>query len=136
MARLSGFANIITTASTHNKELLTSLGATHVIDRKLNAGDILAKVRELTSGNVPLVYDSVSTAESQNLAADLVNKDGTLILTLPPTLDDAKKASVKNIHIVGGYAGLPPYLTLDLEFYNLLAPFLVSGEIKVSSYSI
>ena len=43
-ARLSGFSTIIATASPQNTTLLKSLGATHVIDRKLPSEKIIEEV--------------------------------------------------------------------------------------------
>ncbi|KAG6372052.1 chaperonin 10-like protein [Boletus reticuloceps] len=47
LAKLSGFSPIITTASLHNEDLLLSLGATHILDRKLPNAALIKRVREL-----------------------------------------------------------------------------------------
>ncbi|OBZ66321.1 Zinc-type alcohol dehydrogenase-like protein C2E1P3.01 [Grifola frondosa] len=72
VARLSGFSPIITTASLHNALLLTSLGATHVIDRKLSHDALVAEATRIAGGPIEIVYDAISDADTQNVGYDVL----------------------------------------------------------------
>ncbi|OSC97726.1 GroES-like protein [Trametes coccinea BRFM310] len=91
-ARLSGFSPIITTASQKNEEYLRSLGATHVLDRELFAVELFTQVKQIVGGRVPVVYDAISTAATQNAAFNLLGPGGKLLIVTPNALDEEKKA--------------------------------------------
>ena len=132
-ARLSGFTNIITTASPRNEDLLITLGATHVIDRTLKPVDILAQVRSITKDEIRIVHDAVSTAETQNIGYDIVASGGTLVLTSPSEIDQTKLDPTKKVHMTNGAVGLPFWVALDTELFELLPSLLDSGDVKVSA---
>ncbi|KAK7679610.1 hypothetical protein QCA50_017321 [Cerrena zonata] len=129
-ARLSKFTNIITTGSAHNKEFLLSLGATHFVDRNLGSVELIAQIQQVTGGPVPIVYDSVSTDETQNIAYDLLTSDGTLLITLPPAIDQTKIAPNKKVYIASGFLGVPFYTAIDTELLDVLPGLLDSGDLK------
>ncbi|KAJ2977616.1 hypothetical protein NUW54_g11398 [Trametes sanguinea] len=90
-ARLSGFSPIIATASLKNEEYLRSLGATHVLDRELFASELFTQVKRIAGGRVPVVYDAISTAATQNAAFNLLSPGGKLLIVTPNALDEDKK---------------------------------------------
>ncbi|KAK7679612.1 hypothetical protein QCA50_017323 [Cerrena zonata] len=129
-ARLSKFTNIITTGSAHNKDLLLSLGATHFVDRNLSSVELIAQIQRVTGGPVPIVYDSVSTNETQNIAYDLVASDGTLLITTPLAIDQTKLTPNKKVYMTAGFLGLPFYTAIDAELMDVLPGLLDSGVLK------
>src|SRR5882757_10413545 len=80
LARLSGFSPIITTASLHNAELLSSLGATHVLDRRLSTAALKDAVAKITSAPITLAFDAISLLDTQQSALDILTGGGTLII--------------------------------------------------------
>lgn len=75
-AKLSGFTNIIATASLRNSDLLHDYGATHVIDRTLPEEKIVEQVKAIVGGPVDISYDAVSTAETTKLSVAVLKPDG------------------------------------------------------------
>ncbi|EIW80731.1 GroES-like protein [Coniophora puteana RWD-64-598 SS2] len=115
LARLGGFHPILTTASLKHEPLLTSLGATQILDRSLSTSELVSQIKSLTQLTpLALAYDSISTADTQLVAFDaLAPSGGDLVLVLPPLLDEAKvkaeEASGKKVtyFMVGGSIDLP-----------------------------
>ncbi|CAL1717314.1 unnamed protein product [Somion occarium] len=130
LARISGFSPIITTASPKNADFVTSFGATHVLDRNLSREVLIAKIREITSQPVHLVYDAVSFPETQNVAYDILAPGGTLIVVVRPAIDQAKLTVDKSVYVVFGSPHIPEYADFDAEIYRILPELLSSGEIK------
>lgn len=136
IAKLAGFSPIITTASPHNIELLTSLGATHIIDRSLEADAILAKLPELTGGKpLEFVYDAISLPETMPLAYQALAPGGGLVIVLgdviPATLKD--EGDQKQIAYVFGNVHTPENRACGVELYKRLTEWLEKGIIKVRS---
>ncbi|KAI9372197.1 chaperonin 10-like protein [Aspergillus egyptiacus] len=75
LARLSGYERIVTSASLAHEELLKSLGATVVLDRKA-AG---VKEYEEALGGLPLdfVFDSISLRDTQVLGVEVLQRAGS-----------------------------------------------------------
>lgn len=136
IAKLAGFSPIIATASPHNIELLTSLGATHIIDRSLEADAILAKLPELTGGKpLEFVYDAISLPETMPLAYQALAPGGGLVIVLgdviPATLKD--EGDQKQIAYVFGNVHTPENRACGVELYKRLTEWLEKGIIKVRS---
>ena len=134
LSRLSNFSTIITTASAHNEDFLLHLGATHVIDRRLNPAELVAHIQKITDAPIHVVYDSIGEKDTQNIAFDLVGDGGTLLVALPSAIEPAKLAnsSSKKVYMISGLMGLPGYETLDSELFDVLSPLIGSGDLKVS----
>ncbi|KAH8112689.1 GroES-like protein [Phellopilus nigrolimitatus] len=127
LAKLSGFAPIVTTASPHNAALLRSLGATHIVDR--NAGSA-AVVAALGGAPVDLVFDAVSVADTQAQAWEVLAPGGALVLIGTPQVDRAKypdKIVVDgvfgNVHPTGARA-------LGVSLYSKLTQLLEDRSIQ------
>lgn len=133
IARLSGFSPIITTASLHNTELLKSLGATHVIDRKLDHDKIVAEITKAASG-VPIEfsYDAISLADTQNIAVDVLAPGGYLILTLTSQLPESKTAGKTVVNVFGNVQP-PANRKAGVILYSKLTELLATKSLIVSS---
>lgn len=127
-ARLSGFSPIITTASPRNFDLVSSLGATHPLDRSEPLS-----ISDITSKPVNIVYDAISLPETQTAGYKVLAKGGKLILVLPAAVPDEEKESgdAKEILNPMGSAASPGNKAFGKELYEQLEGYLESGDIKV-----
>ena len=134
MAKLSGFSPIITSASPHNEALLKSLGATHVIDRSLSSGLMLAALHDIT-GDTPLeyVYDAISLKDTQALAYEALAPGGSLALVLPNELPPEQKNAGDGKRIVFSYGTVhaPFNRKVGVEVYSRLTEWLRTGVVVV-----
>ncbi|TCD62184.1 hypothetical protein EIP91_007242 [Steccherinum ochraceum] len=139
LARLSGFAPILTTVSPHNIPLVTSLGATHPIPRSTPLSELPSVLTSLTSSPLEVVYDAVSAQETQLAGWELLSEgsEGTLVLVLPAC--DALKQKLAEEEKKGGkrrvistYATVhgPVNREVGEEMYGVLAGLLERGDIK------
>jgi NADPH:quinone reductase-like Zn-dependent oxidoreductase len=133
-ARLSGFSPIITTASLYNSELLSSLGATHVLDRRLSAAALKHAIAKITSTPITLAFDAVSLPDTQQAAHDILTAGGILIIVTEPTIED--KSDDKEVRLVWG--SFHPISNHDMgkRFMPVLTQWLADGTIKVSRTSM
>ena len=139
IAKLAGFSPIIATASPHNTSLLTSLSATHVIDRSLSDEDILAKLPELTGGEpIELVYDAISLPETMPLAYQALAPGGGLVIVLADVIpaELKKEGDGKRIAYVFGNVHSPENRACGVEMYKRLTEWLEKGIIKVPYYCL
>ncbi|KZT67307.1 GroES-like protein [Daedalea quercina L-15889] len=130
LVKLSGFSPIITTASPRNAEWLRKLGATHVLDRNLSDDALKAEVKKITSDPIKVIYDTVASSETQNVAYDLLAPGGTLALVLPPEIKPEKQTADKTVFQVFGDFNVPPNRALAASFYSNLTGLLEKGDIK------
>jgi len=129
-AKLSGFSPIFTTASPRNTELLTFLGATHVLDRSLSAAALRAAVAKATSASVETVYDAISLADTQAAAYSLLAPGGTLLILLADAIPAAAKTADKRVvHVYGG-VNAPQNRVFGKGLYAQLATLLEKGELQ------
>ncbi|KAF8119333.1 hypothetical protein EV363DRAFT_1386193 [Boletus edulis] len=130
LATLSGFSPIITTASLHHEDLLLSLGATHVIDRKLPNGALIKRVRELVVAPLGYIFDAVSVKDTQHAGYALLAPGGTLAVVGPPQVGREDDGSGKKVIMVLGSFHLPPNRALGATFAIALTRWLQEGKIK------
>ncbi|KAF8123541.1 chaperonin 10-like protein [Boletus edulis] len=130
LATLSGFSPIITTASLHHEDLLLSLGATHVIDRKLPNGALIKRVRELVVAPLGYIFDAVSIKDTQHAGYALLAPGGTLAVVGPPQVGREDDGSGKQVTMVLGSFHLPPNRALGATFAIALTRWLQEGKIK------
>ncbi|KAL5525549.1 hypothetical protein ACEPAG_6885 [Sanghuangporus baumii] len=129
LAKLSGFSSIIATASLHNADLLKSIGATHVIDRK--SPDVSAEIRKvLNSAPLEFLLDVVSRAEQESWS--LVAPGGTLISIKHVEIDkNSEKYKDKTfINTIFGSAHIPGLREMGVSLYSKLTGLLQRGTIK------
>ncbi|KAG6372555.1 chaperonin 10-like protein [Boletus reticuloceps] len=130
LAKLSGFSPIITTASLHNEDLLLSLGATHVLDRKLPNAALIKRVRELVVAPLGYIFDAVSIKDTQQGGYALLAPGGTLAVVGPPQVGREDDGSGKKVIMVLGSFHLPPNRALGAKFAIALTRWLKEGKIK------
>ncbi|PCH39330.1 GroES-like protein [Wolfiporia cocos MD-104 SS10] len=130
VAKLAGFSPIITTASLTNADYLRSLGATHVLDRKLTAEQLKAQVSSITSAPIQTVYDVISEADTQNVAYDLLSPGGTLVRMPLDAIPESKRTSDKKIVTVYGGVNIPDNRATGVSLYKELTRLLENGSIK------
>jgi NADPH:quinone reductase-like Zn-dependent oxidoreductase len=118
----------VTTASLHNIDLLKSLGATHVIDRK---ADVVSEARKILQTAPSVVYDAISEDDTQQQGWKVLRSNGQLILVLPASSsinlgEDGKKVAVffGNVHA---------QRDIGRSLYAKLTSLLESGKIKAST---
>ncbi|KAI0661828.1 GroES-like protein [Cubamyces menziesii] len=135
-AKLAGHNPIITTASLHNTPLLTSFGATHVVDRTLPKEEILAQVSKITEGN-PLKFAFVAVPhdpEPCRLGRDALAPGGALAIVLPSPdrvpADVANPGDGKRVGYVFGSFRLPYTKELGIATYTRLTGWLEKGLLK------
>ncbi|KAL7278934.1 GroES-like protein [Trametes coccinea BRFM310] len=138
LAKLSGFSPIITTASLKNKALLESFGATHVVDRNLSAAALRDEVFKITGGPVEVVFDAISLPETQNAGFDLLTSSGTLVLVLPPTLDEekTKNAGDRKVASVVSLVNLPQNEEFAKAAFSKLSGLIEAGHVKPLRFEV
>jgi hypothetical protein len=130
LAKLSGFSPIITTASLKHTDYLKSLGATHVLDRNLQAASLKSEISKITSEPIKYVFDSVSLPETQQLAYDVLASGGTLGIVNAPSIQEAEDRSVVQIRAI---RTLPHNAQPIAELFGTLTEWLENGVIKAST---
>ncbi|KAF8558736.1 NAD(P)-binding protein [Imleria badia] len=128
LARLSGFSPIITTASLHNKDLLVSLGATHVLDRTVSATALREHVAQITNAPIPYIFDAVSLEETQQAAFSLLAPGGTLVVVTEPYVGGGEDD--KKVFMVFGIFHTPENRELGTKFSIALTKWLAEGTLK------
>ncbi|TFY66456.1 hypothetical protein EVG20_g4637 [Dentipellis fragilis] len=133
LLKLSGFDPIISTASAKNFDYVKAAGATHVIDYHTTPYSSLASaVKRITRKPVPLVYDAISTEDSQEAAWALLAPGGNLVLTLQSyvgrlgqVLEDGKRV----MHVFGN-VNVPMHAAFGDELYAAIPGLLENGGLK------
>ncbi|KAF7986371.1 hypothetical protein HWV62_35392 [Athelia sp. TMB] len=134
LAKLSGFAPIITTASPHNTAYLQSIGATHVLDRRLEPAALQKEVASITQLPVDVVYDTISEPDTQKLAYEFLSAQGTLVLTLPASVGD--KSDGKKVKGAVGTAFVPGTEEVIGGLFANLESYLDSGAIWTNNVEV
>ncbi|KAG5637953.1 hypothetical protein H0H81_002481 [Sphagnurus paluster] len=133
LAKLSGFSPIIVTASSKHTEHLHYLGATAVIDRNESFSNIIAKVKSLTSKPIDIVYDAVSTPDTQQMAHDLLAPSGTFLTVGELGIT---KADDRNHVRVIGVLQFPKNTVLLRGLYTHVTQALEEGSLKPNRFEV
>lgn len=90
---------------------------------------IPAAVKEIAKGPVRIIYDAISTPESQKADLEILEPDGSLVLTLSPTADTLKddRWVVQVFGVVRGSG----HSEFGKGMYAALPGLLADGSIKV-----
>jgi len=128
LLKLSGFSTIITTASIHNADLLKSLGATHVIDRK---ADVVSEAKKILGGPIDIVYDAVSSKETQTQALDIIASGGQVVTVLGVLVDRANYPD-KSITVVHADVHGSNVRASAVSLYSKVTELLASGALKTN----
>ncbi|KAI0950661.1 hypothetical protein AcW1_007911 [Taiwanofungus camphoratus] len=109
-------------------------GATHVLDRHLSADNLREEIAKITSLPIDIIYDAITTAETQNAAYDLLAPGGCLVVTIPGAdhIDQEKKSRGKGKRIARVFAsvGAPENHAMSVGLCNKLAMLLEDGTIQ------
>ncbi|KAI9061877.1 GroES-like protein [Trametes sanguinea] len=135
-ARLSGFSPIVTTASLHNADLLKSLGATHVLDRRLPTETLVKEACAIAGKPFELVYDAVSESDTLAAAYQATAPTGDLIVVLLNPIPGADPNSQKRVHIAQGYLTKPVNLAASAALLAKLPELLEKDEIKCNRHEV
>ncbi|KAH9917158.1 GroES-like protein [Epithele typhae] len=131
LARLSGFAPIITTSSLHHTDYLQSLGATHVLDRRLPHETLIA------SAPFDVVYDAISVTDTLALGYALTAPGGDFVVVLNfepvPGRDDA---TGKKVHMAHGLFMTPVNHGVGASLLDALPKLLESGAIRPNRHEV
>ncbi|KAI0283554.1 GroES-like protein [Russula brevipes] len=132
LARLSGFNPIITTASAHNEGYCRAAGATHVIDyRTTPYTAVPAVVKDIANGPIEIIYDAISTPESQTADWEILGPNGSLVLTLPAAADiPVERKDGQWVVTVYGSARGYGNEEFGRKMYAALPGLLANGSIK------
>ncbi|KAH9921195.1 GroES-like protein [Epithele typhae] len=140
VAKLAGHSPIITTASLHNAAFLQSLGATHVLDRRLSDDAILAELRTLTDSGAPLslAYDAIALPETQPVAYRALAEGGRLVVVLPEQIPQEVKTpgDGKTVVFPFGHVCGPGNSEFGAEVFARLFDWLEKGVIKPNKVEI
>ncbi|KAK7438605.1 hypothetical protein VKT23_017939 [Stygiomarasmius scandens] len=126
LLRYAKFGSIIAYASAHQFERLKSFGATECIDRKrVSFADLPATVKKLTEFPIKVVYDAISTKESERAGYDILADDGNMVITGVQSSIDSKKI----LAVFGSVHTPPPNREFGKEMYKNLTKLLEDGVI-------
>lgn len=112
------------TASLHNAELVKSLGATHVIDRK---ADVVAEASKIFATPPTFVFDTISEG-TQEIAWKILGTNGVLALVLPPSPKIKAGEDGKTVAVVFGNLHNN---VLGRGLFSHLSKLVEAGKIKV-----
>lgn len=132
LARLAGFAPIITTASLHNVKYLKSLGATHVLERTVGQGHLQAEIMRIAGGPLALVYDAISREESFALSYGVTAPTGQLVIVSPGVFP---AENPKMVHLANGLFSSPVNKDVGASLRIHLKGLLEAGDVKVSLFA-
>lgn len=124
---MSGFSPIITTASVHNGDLLKSLGATHVVDRK---GNFAAEVAKISNEPFEVIFIAMAEKETQEMAWDILAPGGTLVVLGPLAIDEGKYPDKRAVFTFGSLSH-EANRGLGISLYGKLTELLADGTLKV-----
>jgi len=135
--KLSGFTTIIAYASFKHSDYLTSLGATHILDRaSVPLSDLASTVRTISPDGLPVVYDAISSADTQVVAYDCLLNGGSLAITTAeaPSLTarrESDTASGRDVVQFLANSHLPGQDDIGKQVYAVLSDWLRDGVIAV-----
>jgi hypothetical protein len=90
----------------------------------------MAAISEVTDSPITLVYDAISLPETQLAAWELLADNGTLVVTLPPSV---KEDEGKGRKVVGTFANphIPQNDELCSSSWAMVEKWLSEGTIRV-----
>ncbi|CAE6414698.1 unnamed protein product [Rhizoctonia solani] len=116
-ARLAGFSNIATTASSQHADLLKSLGATHLFDRDV---DVKA-IQSAFATPLSFVFDTISVESTQLFAFDILTTPSPVPgARLSILLDPTESLKEKNL---GDKVSVDHILGSSYMFRDVSIPF-------------
>jgi NADPH:quinone reductase len=92
-AKLMGFKRIMVVAGKGNETMLKKMGATHIVDRKLDNADAIKQIRDIVGNNLKYAFNTVS--DDKTIAV------GSLSDKIETHLNNVLFADVKDKALVG-----------------------------------
>ncbi|TFK71476.1 GroES-like protein [Pluteus cervinus] len=135
LAQASGFSPIITTASLKHTEFLKSLGATHIIDRKIPLSSLPSEVAKITDKSILHVLDAISLSDTQQASYDLLSHGGKLTIVLHKTLTQKEGDGKEVVHIVG-VRNHPGHRELLVDGYKHWPEWVKTGLLRPSQVEV
>lgn len=129
LARIAGFATIITTASPKYTDYLKSLGATHIVDRTLPTESLALEIFKINGDQASnCILDGISSAETQQMGYDILAPGGYLVIVSADLIKT--KVEGKAVGRVQGFVHLDFNYDATTTLYNNFTPLLEEGAIK------
>ncbi|TFY66367.1 hypothetical protein EVG20_g4723 [Dentipellis fragilis] len=142
LLKLSGFNPIISTSSARNFDYVRVAGATHVIDYHTTPyASLRAAVEKITSAPIPVIYDAISSEDSQRACWDILAPNGAIVVTTgmrQPVVGKPGEDAEDGKHLARVYGSVD--IVKDVEFGNQLhaslTGLLESGALKPNKVEI
>jgi NADPH:quinone reductase-like Zn-dependent oxidoreductase len=143
-AKLSGY-QVLTTCSSHNFDLVKSLGADAVFDyKKPNAAE---EIRNFTGNKLKLVFDTISLEQSAKFCAEAISTEGGeygALLSVKFPREDVKTKFTLAYSTLGeaydfgpqSFPESPEDLAFAKEWWKTAENFLAEGKVKVHPLSV
>lgn len=82
---------------------------------------------------INIVYDAVSSAETQHRIRPLLASDGSIVVVSSPAISDDQRASApgKYVAFVAGNPCMPDRRSLGADLYAQITALFSSGDLKV-----
>ncbi|KAA1477144.1 GroES-like protein [Dentipellis sp. KUC8613] len=142
LLKLSGFNPIISTTSARNFDYVRAAGATHVVDYHTTPyASLRAAVEKITAAPIPVVYDAISSDDSQRASWDILAPNGAMVVTTgmrQPVVGKPGEDAEDGKHLARVYGSVDA--VKDVEFgnqlYASLTELLESGALKPNQVEI
>jgi NADPH:quinone reductase-like Zn-dependent oxidoreductase len=108
--------------------LLKSLGATHVIDRRIPLTSLRSEVERITTLPLEIVYDAVSIPDTQQAGYNLLAPGGFMVLVLPAAIEPTEG---KAFYLIWGVWFLPYTRDLGIKLHENLFGLFEEGVLRV-----
>ncbi|KZT00561.1 GroES-like protein [Laetiporus sulphureus 93-53] len=138
LAKFAGFSRIMATSAVHHTDWLRTLGATHVVNRRLAPEVVRGEMKRMSAGPVEVIFDAVSEPDTQNLAYDMLAPGGVLLITGNPAVDEARlsQSNGKRIEQVYGNIHVPQNRELAVSLFSKLTPLLEKRIIRSNRFKV
>lgn len=132
--KLSGFENIITTASKSHEKLVKSYGATHLIDRSLPLSTQVEQIKAITP-NLQYAWDCIGSKDTNTLAAQSFGPEGGLIVSSLPV---SKEVLAEYKHVQGRdiFSGPSAHPDSAARVWGRMTKALEGGQIRPLPYRV
>ncbi|KAI6098329.1 chaperonin 10-like protein [Pisolithus croceorrhizus] len=135
LARCSGFSPIIAIASETHEGNLKSLGATHVVNRRLSSEEQKKVIASITTAPIDIAYDAVAFPETQRVAFDALAPNGTLVVTVQPAVEE-DQGKGRKVVVTRGTPHAPPNKALCQGLWGVLRQWLADEIIKPGPFEV
>lgn len=139
--KYAGFGTIVATASLSGAEEVKSLGATHVVDRKLPDAGVITQVRAIVGDDLIYAFDVVNFAARITLGVHLLSnsKRGAITSVAGGSVDPAapqfaNKRAGFSVQRLLGFPWTEP--DLGMVYWEHVVSLIEKGVVKPTKYSV